>query len=153
MLQQISAPTHNCFMHYKSWTNDAGVLRNVSDVLLNAPGMLRNVTGVLRNVPDKLRNVLGVLNNVVGVLHNVLGVLHNVPGMLRNVSLSSNIHRQLETAMAKVHWPPWISLLAKFMGTSYIFILVLGDINYHGWMRNERDQMHPIASCHYDVPS
>ncbi len=62
--------------------------------------------GVLRNVPCMLRNVLGVLRNVLGVLRNVVGVLRNVPGVLRNVSLSSNIHRQLERSMAKVHWPP-----------------------------------------------
>ena len=28
----------------------------------------------------------------------------------------------LQGSMAKVHWPPWISLFANFMGTSYIFM-------------------------------
>ena len=31
----------------------------------------------------------------------------------------------LQRSMAKVHWPPWISLLANFMGTSYICFLKL----------------------------
>ncbi len=71
---------------------------------------IANVQGVLRNVPYVLRNVMSVLCNVLGVLRNVLGVL-------RNLQMDFSVQRQRCTG------PPWISLHANFMSTSYIYYL------------------------------
>ncbi len=51
-------------------------------------------------------------------------------GLIRPVQSTAYKVSLIDRSMVKVHWPPWISLLANFMGTSYICI--------YAWVANKR---------------
>ncbi len=46
---------------------------------------------------------------------------------------ASGTHRHLQSCTGNVHWPPWISLHANLMGTSYILLLKCNCLKQATW--------------------